>query len=207
MADELIERLAKALDCHPAYVVETVEQYRGWLCQKEDELSKLKLQIDELKATIQAEATRAKMLDTAHQFIVSKLKDALLVLRDSNNGFEPCFCGEMPHEEECQQALDALKAVGKPVGEVQQSERKTILRGLWNLLRAYAGGGMPPAITKGIKLACQNVGMSEDHIASAELGGDDPDFVKRETEKRKCDLCSGDPIDVVCRKCGTARDS
>lgn len=92
------------------------------------------------------------------------------------------------------------------VSEAQMNERAKILKGLWHLLRAYAGGGMPPAITKGIKLACQNAGMSEDHIASAELGGDDPDFIKRETEKRVASskndteafvvqLCHGDKAD------------
>lgn len=39
-----------------------------------------------------------------------QLLAALVGLRGSNNGFEDCWCGEMPHEEDCQAGLDAVKA-------------------------------------------------------------------------------------------------
>lgn len=42
-------------------------------------------------------------------------RDALLAalkgLMGSNNGLEACFCGEMPHEDDCQAALDAIRRV------------------------------------------------------------------------------------------------
>jgi len=108
-------------------------------------------------------------------------------------------------EEDVKRLKEERDALRLQVGEAQKNERERILRGLWNLLRAYAGGGMPPAITKGIRLACQNAGMSEDHIASAELGGDDPDFVKRETEKQIC-LCNGaGSVGATCQSCGGVR--
>lgn len=42
-----------------------------------------------------------------------KLLEALVGLRGSSNGFESCWCGEMPHEDDCQAALDAVAAAKK----------------------------------------------------------------------------------------------
>ena len=46
-------------------------------------------------------------------YIIDLLYGALTGLRTSHNGHEKCFCGEMPHEEDCQKALDAIRAANK----------------------------------------------------------------------------------------------
>jgi rubrerythrin len=42
-----------------------------------------------------------------------QLLAALIGLRGSNNGWEADWCGEAPHEEDCQAALDAVLAAKK----------------------------------------------------------------------------------------------
>lgn len=51
-----------------------------------------------------------------------QLLEALIGLRGSDNGFGPDFCGEMPHEEDCQRAMDAIAAAKAAGGEAHCSK-------------------------------------------------------------------------------------
>jgi hypothetical protein len=62
-----------------------VKMHQGAEKFASDELTKLTLQIDELKATIQAEALRAKLLNTVHQ-VALKQNTAMLELAETYTG-------------------------------------------------------------------------------------------------------------------------
>lgn len=40
--DDSTEAICKALDCHPAFIIETIEQYKTWLANRDSEIEEMK---------------------------------------------------------------------------------------------------------------------------------------------------------------------
>lgn len=76
-----------------------------------------------------------------------QLLEALVGLRGSNNGFENDWCGEMPHEDDCQAALDAVAAAQKRGAQILcpgcKRDSLLTLRGDGICDDCYEAGGRP----------------------------------------------------------------